>query len=120
MAILIILLGLVTVLSCVQYLRFQRKFSFAKDLPTVQPWYPVIGNGLLFLGKSGEERFKNLALALGHPAKLFKVWISVLPFICTNDPTTAQTILTHPNCMEKPFIYQFFRLDHGLFAAPCE
>ncbi|XP_055638450.1 cytochrome P450 4c21-like [Toxorhynchites rutilus septentrionalis] len=113
----LILFSIIIVLSLVQYVRFQRKMLFAKDLLTVQPCYPVVGNGLLFLGKSGEERFYNLAGVLNNPAKLFKMWLGVYPVICTSDPSMAQKILTNPNCMQKPFIYNFFKLDYGLFGA---
>ncbi|XP_055643108.1 cytochrome P450 4c21-like [Toxorhynchites rutilus septentrionalis] len=113
----LILLSIILALSLVQYIRFQRKMSFAKNLPTVQPCYPVVGNGLMFLGKSGEERFNNLSGVLKNSAKLFKLWLGVYPFICTSDPGMAQKIFTNPNCMEKPFIYDFFKLEYGLFAA---
>lgn len=106
------------VLAVFQYVRFQRRMSFAKDLPTVQPCYPIIGNGLLFIGKSDEERYLNFSRALGNPAKLFKLWFGVVPAICTNEPSIAQKILSHPDCMAKPFMYDFFKLDHGLFSAP--
>ncbi|XP_055643107.1 probable cytochrome P450 313a2 isoform X2 [Toxorhynchites rutilus septentrionalis] len=112
-----VLTALIVALSLVQYVRFRRKMSFAKVLPTVQPCYPVVGNGLLFLGKNGEERFTNLAGALDYPAKLFKLWLGVFPLICTSDPSMAQKILTHPNCMAKPFFYDFFKVDFGLFSA---
>ncbi|XP_055633730.1 uncharacterized protein LOC129774058 [Toxorhynchites rutilus septentrionalis] len=115
--IIVVLTALIVALSLVQYVGFRRKMSFAKVLPTVQPYYPVVGNGLLFLGKNGGERFTNLASALDHPAKLFKLWLGVFPLICTSDPSMAQKILTHPNCMAKPFFYDFFKVDFGLFSA---
>lgn len=118
--IIVFLTAIIVVLCVVQYVRFRRKMAFAKVLPTVQPYYPVVGNGLLFLGKSGEVRFKNLARALDHPAKLFKLWLGVYPVIGSSDPSLVQKILTHPNCMAKPFFYDFFKVDFGLFSAHCE
>ncbi|XP_058817437.1 cytochrome P450 4c21-like [Topomyia yanbarensis] len=112
-----VLLLVVLIASVLQYVKIRRKISFAQDLPTVEPCYPIIGNGLLYLGQSSEKRFLKISKALSHPAKFFKMWLGFVPIICTNDPSMAQQILTHPDCLEKPYLYDFFKLDYGLFSA---
>ncbi|XP_058823415.1 cytochrome P450 4c21-like [Topomyia yanbarensis] len=112
-----VLLLVVLIASVVQYVRIRRTMSFARNLPSVEPCYPIIGNGLLFLGQSDEKRFVNVNTALSHPAKLFKMWIGFVPMICTNDTNMAQKILTHPDCMQKPYFYDFFKLEYGVFSA---
>ncbi|XP_055543414.1 probable cytochrome P450 313a4 [Wyeomyia smithii] len=53
-----------------------------------------------------------------NPAKLFKIWIGPISFIGTSDPDVIQGILPHTHCIQKPYIYEFFKIDFGLFAAP--
>ncbi|XP_055605420.1 probable cytochrome P450 313a1 [Uranotaenia lowii] len=54
---------------------------------------------------------------MAHTAKLFTFWLGPIPAVCSSDPEMVQQILTHPDCMEKPFMYDFVKLDHGMFAA---
>ncbi|XP_055545986.1 cytochrome P450 4c21-like isoform X2 [Wyeomyia smithii] len=112
-----ILVLVVAVVSVIYYVKLRRWMTFAKDLPTVQPCYPLFGNALLFLGTSDEQRFDSITAAMSNPAKLFKLWLGAVPLICTNDPEMAQKILTHPQCMEKPYFYDLFKMQFGLFAA---
>ncbi|XP_053691284.1 cytochrome P450 4c21-like [Sabethes cyaneus] len=52
-----------------------------------------------------------------NPAKLFKLWIGFVPLICTSEPEMVQRLLTHPQCLEKPYLYDLFKMKFGLFAA---
>ncbi|KAL9697750.1 hypothetical protein quinque_001191 [Culex quinquefasciatus] len=72
---------------------------------------------MLVVGMSSEQLFNNISRALANPAKLFRVMATVMPVVVTNDPDMTQRILTSPDCLEKAFLYKFFRLDSGLFAA---
>ncbi|XP_053691281.1 cytochrome P450 4c21-like [Sabethes cyaneus] len=91
--------------------------SFAKNLPTVQPYYPLVGNALSVLWKTNEEQFDYLYNALSHPAKLFTIWLGVFPFISTNDPVIIQKILTHPHGIQKPYFFDFFKLEFSVLIA---
>lgn len=106
--------------SLVRLFLYIRSKSFASRLPVVEPCHPVIGNAMLVVGMSSEQLFNNISRALANPAKLFRVMATVMPVVVTNDPDMTQRILTSPDCLEKAFLYKFFRLDSGLFAANCE
>ncbi|XP_055541468.1 probable cytochrome P450 313a4 [Wyeomyia smithii] len=113
------ILVLVLLALCLRYyIKFRQRMSFAKDMPTAQPCYPLVGNLLSFLWKNDEEMFDNVQHIMKNPAKLFKAWMGPISFIGTSDPDSIRGILTHPHCIQKPYIYDFFKIDFGLFAAP--
>ncbi|XP_053699083.1 cytochrome P450 4c21-like [Sabethes cyaneus] len=91
--------------------------AFAENLPTVQPCYPLIGNGMNVLWKTDEERFSSMMGGFQNPAKLFKAWLAVVPLICTGDPEMIQKILNHPQCLQKAPFYDMIRCEFGLFVA---
>ncbi|KAL1404064.1 hypothetical protein pipiens_020088, partial [Culex pipiens pipiens] len=113
------LFGVNVMTSLVRLFLYIRSKSFANCLPVVEPCHPVIGNAMLVAGMSSVQLFSNIARALANPAKLFRVMATVMPVVVTNDPDMTQRILTSPDCLEKAFLYKFFRLDSGLFAANC-
>ncbi|XP_055540774.1 cytochrome P450 4c21-like [Wyeomyia smithii] len=115
--IVLVLFTVVLMLAVLKYARYRQQLSFTKLLPSVTPCYPIIGNGLMFLGKSKEQRFNNFTKAVSNPAKLFLVWFGVVPIVATNDPNMAQKIFNDPECQEKSYLYKFFKLDYGLFSS---
>lgn len=114
-----ILILLLVMISLVRLFLYIRSKSFANCLPVIEPCHPIIGNAMLVTGTSSVQLFNNIARALANPAKLFRVMATVMPVVVTNDPDMTQRILTSPDCLEKAFLYNFFRLDSGLFAANC-
>ncbi|XP_055550888.1 probable cytochrome P450 313a4 isoform X2 [Wyeomyia smithii] len=112
-----ILVLVLIVVSVKYYANFRRHMSFAKDLHTVQPCYPIIGNIMKILWKNDEDRFHGLMEGFRHPSKLFKFWLAFIPLLTTNDPGMIQKILTHPQCMQKPYIYKLIESKFGLLVA---
>ncbi|XP_001651778.2 probable cytochrome P450 313a4 [Aedes aegypti] len=105
------ILSLAVIWSIVQ------KNRFAQNVPTIEPWYPVVGNGLLFFGKNDIKKFHKLRKAFDRKDALFRLYLGPRMLLCTSDPTVAQAIMTDANCMEKPYVYKFFNLNEGVFAA---
>ncbi|KXJ83299.1 hypothetical protein RP20_CCG007744 [Aedes albopictus] len=111
---LVLVLVLIVVLW-IQELRHRR--DFAKHIPWVRPYCPVLGNGLLFIGKDDLQRFRNMQKMFEGDRDLFRFYLGPKMVFGTNDPGTAQQILSDPNCMDKPYVYDYFLAGDGVFAA---
>ncbi|XP_062558088.1 uncharacterized protein LOC134222964 [Armigeres subalbatus] len=94
-----------------------QKNSFSKSIDVLQPWYPIVGNLLMIIGKDDLQKFQLLSQAFNSGAKLFRYYIGPKPLFCTGDPDTAKQILTDINCMDKPYFYDFLMIDKGVIAA---
>ncbi|EAT42397.1 AAEL006058-PA [Aedes aegypti] len=106
----------ICVLMVIRWLQKRRR-DFAKHVPWVRPYLPVLGNGLLFIGKDDVQRFWNMQKMFDRKENLFRFYLGPNTVFGTNDPGTAQQILTDPNCMDKPYVYDYFLADCGVFAA---
>ncbi|XP_019558089.3 cytochrome P450 4c21-like [Aedes albopictus] len=95
----------------------KQKRSFPQNIPVVEPWYPLIGNGLLFLGKNDKEKFWNLIKIVAGKDGLFRLYLGSKVFFGTGDPDMAQKIMTNPNCIDKPYMYDYFHLEKGVLFA---
>ncbi|XP_050079263.1 uncharacterized protein LOC126566952 [Anopheles maculipalpis] len=93
-----------------------QRHRFANHLPNMQPYYPIIGNGQLFMGKSRVKLFNVLMGPFKEFRGWFKIWLGPKLVLCTSHPDIMHAVLTHPDCLEKPFFYDFIKLEHGIFA----
>ncbi|XP_053679925.1 cytochrome P450 4C1-like [Anopheles nili] len=93
-----------------------QRHRFASHLPHMEPYYPLIGNGQLFMGKSRVQLFNALMEPFGRFEGWFKIWLGPKLVLCTSHPDIMNAVLTHSECLEKPFFYDFVKLEHGIFA----
>ncbi|XP_035781490.1 cytochrome P450 4C1-like [Anopheles albimanus] len=110
--------SLILVLALVVWLvnvLLQNSFRFGTHLPRMEPYYPIIGNGLVFFGKSGNEMFDAFIKPFAEFEGWFQMWLGPKLVVSTSHPDIMQAVLMHPDCLEKPFIYDFAKLEHGLF-----
>ncbi|XP_062535160.1 cytochrome P450 4c21-like [Armigeres subalbatus] len=112
----ILAIGAVLCLASVWSL-VQKRSSFAKSISVAEPWYPLVGNGLLFVGKDDTVKFHNMKNMFDRSNKLFRFYLGPKMLFGTSDPDMAQQILTDPNCMDKPYLYDYFMLGQGVFGA---
>ncbi|XP_053671549.1 uncharacterized protein LOC128721779 [Anopheles nili] len=110
----LLLLG-VGVLALYAYCKI--KFRFAEKIPTVEPMRPFFGNGLEFAQKNSYEIFKSLTRAYKDNKRIFKLSFGPYPVICPTHPDLIQKIMTEQASMDKPFVYDFMRVKHGLLTA---
>ncbi|XP_052891159.1 cytochrome P450 4C1-like [Anopheles moucheti] len=92
-----------------------QRHIFAKHLPTMQPYYPIIGNGQLFMGKSRVKLFNTVVQPFQEFGGWFKIWLGPKLVLCTSHPDIMNAVLTHPQCLEKPFLYDFMKMEHAIF-----
>ena len=100
--------------------QWQKKVKFAGALPRAKPYYPVVGNLPLALGKSPDELFSSLYECFRQHDRLFTLQFSTIVAVCLSHPELIQRVLNHPDCQEKPDVYKVVRLPKGLLAARCE
>ncbi|KXJ82464.1 hypothetical protein RP20_CCG013538 [Aedes albopictus] len=97
--------------------QWQKKVKFAGALPRAKPYYPVVGNLPLALGKSPDELFSSLYECFRQHDRLFTLQFSTIVAVCLSHPELIQRVLNHPDCQEKPDVYKVVRLPKGLLAA---
>lgn len=91
-----------------------------RSMPYVRPWYPLVGNIFLFLGKTGEQLFDQMNSMFAQHNRLFLLWFGIRPVVGVSHPEFIRKVLTSRACLEKPFFYRFSRIDQGLWAAKSE
>ncbi|KXJ73598.1 hypothetical protein RP20_CCG015449 [Aedes albopictus] len=105
------------VFAYVRALQYKNRFADSVPFAGVSP-YPLFANDWELLRSSAQEKFEFLNRDFfSKQPRLFKAWLGPLMVFGTCHPDVIQAILTHPECVDKPFFYQFARLDHGLLAA---
>lgn len=49
------------------------------------------------------------------------LWLGpAIVYVLVNDPSLIKEVLLSPKCLDKPFLYGFFRLGSGLITANCK
>uniref|UniRef100_A0A1S4JTL0 Uncharacterized protein n=1 Tax=Culex quinquefasciatus TaxID=7176 RepID=A0A1S4JTL0_CULQU len=86
-------------------------------IPTVSPCYPLVGNVLKFQGQTLEQKFRTLTTIFSTAPRLFKLWLGPVMVVGVTHPELIQKLLNDPNCLEKPFFYDFLNMKHGLISA---
>lgn len=89
-------------------------------IPTVSPCYPLVGNVLKFQGQTLEQKFRTLTTIFSTAPRLFKLWLGPVMVVGVTHPELIQKLLNDPNCLEKPFFYDFLNMKHGLISARSE
>ncbi|XP_031632678.1 uncharacterized protein LOC116346652 [Contarinia nasturtii] len=90
--------------------------SYVKNLKFVTPFVPFFGNILTLIRISGDnaETFSELFETVKRQETPLKSYIGHELNIILDKPEDVKTILTSPNCLDKPFMYNFFPYKHGL------
>ncbi|XP_065073957.1 cytochrome P450 4C1-like [Ochlerotatus camptorhynchus] len=100
--------------------QWQKRVKFAGALPRAKPYYPVVGNLPLAIGKNPNELFDSLYECFRQHDRMFTLQFSTIVAVCPSHPELIQRVLNHPDCQEKPDVYKVVRLPKGLLAARYE
>lgn len=102
------------------YAYLRARFKFADKIPAVKPLVPFFGNGLDFAQKNSYQIFANLSRAFhsNRHDRLFKLNFGPVAVLCTAHPDLIQKVLN--GSQEKPYVYEFMRVNLGLLTAKCK
>ncbi|XP_053671746.1 cytochrome P450 4C1-like [Anopheles nili] len=118
-----IVLVFVGVFALVYYISFRRSRKRLYELAERMPGpfdYPLIGSILLTIGKDPLELVSHLMQLMHHLPSPMRAWLGPFLLIVIDRPEMVQDILSSQDCVQKPFMYDFFRLGKGLFGAPAD
>lgn len=104
----------------VKYILYKRHLeSYVKDLPMLEPCYPIIGNAHEFIGKTTAQLFTDIVLFIKTFNSPTKSWIGPVLTITLDKPGDIKTVLMSPTCLDKPYMYRFLPSTVGILTAAC-
>lgn len=118
-----ILLCLLTILFLTGLLKYwlhkRHMETYVKDLPTMHPVLPFIGNAHFFIGKSTAELFKGIIQFVRDNETPAKAWIGPSLNITLDKPEDIRTVLMSSSCLDKPYMYRFLPSTVGILTTEC-
>lgn len=114
--------ALIVVYLLALYVYAKIKYRFANKIPSIEPMVPFFGNGLEFAQKNCYKIFVNLKRVFENNKhhRLFKLCFGPIVVLCPTHPDLIQKVMTDTGSMEKPYVYEFLRVDLGLLSAKCK
>lgn len=115
------LLAILVVTGLVKYaLHMLHMESYVKHLYILPPVYPIFGNSLQLIGKSTKDLFKIIVDSIKANDTPIKAYLGPILVVAIDRPDDFKTILMSPNCLDKPYFYEFYPSKVGLMSATCE
>ncbi|XP_049529517.1 cytochrome P450 4C1-like [Anopheles darlingi] len=118
-----LVLVFLSVFVLVYYINFRRSRKRLYELANRIPGpfdYPLIGSVLVALGRGPLEVVNYLMERMHHLPSPMRAWFGPFLMVVIDRPEMVQEVLNSPACSQKPYMYDFFRLSKGLFAAPLD
>ncbi|XP_033229027.1 cytochrome P450 4C1-like [Belonocnema kinseyi] len=109
----------IIVLLLFDYVKNIQFYRHAAKIPGPKA-YPIVGNGLSFIGKDTSAAYYAALDIIERYASPSRVWFGNQLFVSISEPDQLKTILTSPKSMEKPVVYEFARpwFGNSLILAP--
>lgn len=91
--------------------------SFVKNLPVMEPCYPLIGSAFEFVGKSSAQIFSETIEMVRSYNTPCASWVGPVLTISVDKPEDVKAVLMSPACLDKPYMYRFLPSTFGLLTA---
>ncbi|XP_058448755.1 cytochrome P450 4c21-like [Malaya genurostris] len=91
--------------------------AFARNIPAIVPNISFLGLDLSLIPLSDEDRFDAISTMFLQQKRLFTMRFGPIMLLGTCHPELMHVLLTHPDCLEKPFLYDVAGYENGLFSA---
>lgn len=110
------------VLALIKYiLRVHHIESYVKNVKSItKSRFPLIGNVQFFMGKSVQRVVEDGFQVILQNVTPLKAEIGPVIYMIVDRPEDMQTILTSTQCLDKPYIYDFFYAPNGLINHRCK
>ncbi|XP_033015578.1 cytochrome P450 4V2-like [Lacerta agilis] len=96
------------------------KYTELKPIPGFSPWYPLLGNALLF-EREGEAFFQQMMHYFEdfRNISLLQLWVGPLPYVILYHPETIEVVLSSSKHITKSHPYKFLHpwLGTGLLTS---
>lgn len=97
----------------------RRKYSKAFKNIYGETEYPFFGNLLTTINLNHIKDVNKMVDAVSKKPTT-KLIAGPFGFLITYDPDLAHQILSSDTFLERPFLFEFFRMEHGVLMAKCE
>lgn len=107
--------------SCIKYILYERHMErYMKHIKSISRRFPLIGNIPLFVGKSMQQVYEVVIEVILQDKTPIVAQLGPAYFVVVDNPEDMKTILTSPQCFDKPYTYDFFHLPYGLATQRCK
>lgn len=119
--VILVLCIVLLVLGFIKYiLHVQHMESYVKNMKSISPRVPLIGNITLFMGKSMQNIYEEVIEVILRNKTPIKAQLGPAYFVIVDNPEDMKTILTSSHCYDKPYPYDFFHLTSGILTQRCK
>lgn len=109
------------VLLAIKYILHVRHVeSYLKNVKSISPRLPLIGNVKFFVGKSVQNVVEDGVQVILQNETPMKAQIGPVTYVIVDRPEDMQTVLSSTHCLDKPYIYDFFYAPTGLINNRCK